>query len=223
MPLPDIQKIFQDSVLTENLLLSLNYINESKDRLWIYLDAYQTRLIDALEKIFPITRAEMGEKKFYRQALKYIKLYPSEHYSLALLGRYFSQSLALPYRETAKIEWAVNIASDSPDCLNYYTRAQLEKIPHENWGDLIFVFHSSVTILSTHRVWRKQRQVYTLTILPEEKLFLTSVQSGKTLGEACEILYTVLPEASVVNYVIEQLLRWLEDEMIISAIIKENA
>jgi len=217
------------------------------DRLSIYADGYDARLGEVLEKTFPSVKKYSGEDLFDEWCCEYIRLYPSHFFSVAKIGYQFSLFLKdknyLLESEIAALEWAINTAVDAGDAPPV-SKQNLEEIPQESWGDIVFECHPSLQILefsyntllvykallddkeitpvetrqclvsTACRIWRKERQIYYVSISPAENIFIESIQQKLIFSEICEKLAEKMPEDEVVNYAISQILTWLQDELI---------
>jgi hypothetical protein len=226
MLLRKLQENWQHGVFDENANPIMPHIINPEERALIYIDSYRARLIEALEKTFLLLLDKMGEDDFCDLAVDYINHYPSEYYSLSYFGKNLSDFLKKNKKnklaETAELDWAISHAVDAQSAIPV-TRDFLQSIPQDKWGDAVFELHPSLTILKKYRVYRKNIQVYYVEITPQEKRVLHSMQKKYTFGEICEKLCETMAEEEVVNYLIQQLLRWLDDELISGITIKETA
>lgn len=226
MLLRKLQENWQQGVFDEQTDPIMPYIINPEDRAMIYIDSYRSRLIEALEKTFLLLLDKMGEDDFCDLALEYIDAYPSEYYSLAKFGQnvsaYLKRKNNSKLAEIAEIDWAISHAVDAKT-VTIVSRDYLQTIPQEKWSEVVFELHPSLTVLDKYRVYRKQTQVYYLEITEQEREVLQWVKQGNTFGEICEKLCETLSEEEVVNYLIQLLLRWLDDELITSITVKENA
>jgi hypothetical protein len=59
---------------------------EPEERLELYRDMYEVRMVEALEGDYPALRAFLGHAKFHRLAWDYIQAHPSTSYTLNRLG-----------------------------------------------------------------------------------------------------------------------------------------
>jgi hypothetical protein len=248
MQLSEVQRCFQQYIFNQEADLIKSVVaapptDTVTERLAVYADAYEARLIEVLEKTFPALKRYSGEEIFYEWCSEYLYLYPSVFYSVSKIGHCLSIFLKdknLPLQsEIAALEWAINVAVDAANALPV-TKKSLEAIPQEKWGDLILTCHPSLqTVVFNYntiavyealmkdsdlpeikvfanacRVWRKDIQIYYLTINTAENIFLDSIAAQRTFGEICEKLAEQMSEDEVVNYAIGQILTWLQDELI---------
>ena len=63
------------------------------DRIRVYADAYYGRLIECLANEFPILAHAVGEETFNEFAFEYLQQYPSQSYTLNVLGSRFADFL----------------------------------------------------------------------------------------------------------------------------------
>jgi hypothetical protein len=141
-------------------------------QLEIYANAYVIRLVEALRSNYPALHHALGDEDFELMARRYLERYPSTHASI----RWFGGSLArfLQYQdsyrrvpvlsELAVFEWAVRHTIDAADAERLTTETLLS-VPAENWGELRFDLHPSVTILSLQwnapQLWHELAEVAT--------------------------------------------------------------
>ncbi len=125
------------------------------ERLAVYANAYDWRLIDALDKEYGLFTKLLGEEAFVDLAEAFIDAYPSQFYSMADFSKPFVQFLSEhpPYSQQAYLsEIAALIkalivsleAADAP-ILSYEA---LQVIPAQNWPSLCFKSHPSVQCFS---------------------------------------------------------------------------
>lgn len=122
-------------------------------RLDIYRDGYGLRLLEILEKTYPVLRTLVGEEKFNQLGLDYISAYPSHHFSVGYFGRHFSKFLSLYvpsepiWAEIAIFEWALEEVVETPDapCLTFEA---MSTVPPEAWANLRLIVHPSAQLIS---------------------------------------------------------------------------
>ncbi len=135
-------------------------------QLEIYANAYVMRLIEALRSNYPALHHALGDEDFEVMARRYLGRYPSSHASI----RWFGDSMARflqerdPWRqvpvlsELAAFEWAVRHTIDAADAEQLTTETLLS-VPLQDWGELRFDLHPSVTRLSLQwnapQLWRE--------------------------------------------------------------------
>lgn len=124
-------------------------------RLEIYQNAYQQRLSEALRSNFPCVHELLGDEEFYQAAKELIFHFPPQTASIRWYGAHFPDYLKNhePYKscpaiaELAQFEWVMRHAIDAKDA-ERITVEQLENVLPEQWANLCFKLHPSVTILS---------------------------------------------------------------------------
>jgi hypothetical protein len=135
------------------------------DRLAIYRNAYQVRLIDALDDTYPILHALLGDEMFVALGEAFVAAHPSVHRSIRWYGRELADFLARcpPYEEqpilaeVALLEWTLAEVFDAADA-EPKSRAALSAIDPEAWAALGFEFHPCLRRLklkwNTVAVWK---------------------------------------------------------------------
>jgi hypothetical protein len=139
------------------------------DRLAIYRNAYQVRLIDALHETYPVLHGLLGDEAWVELGHAYVAAHPSVFRSIRWYGRELAEYLAAsaPFSEApilsevARLEWTlaeVFDASDAP-CL---PRSALSAVEPSAWGSLTLEFHPSLRRLAfswnTAAVWKAMNQ-----------------------------------------------------------------
>jgi hypothetical protein len=76
-----------EAVITRSRRLS------ASGRLQVYADAYYARLIECLTDTFPATARALGQETFQSFAFEYLQAYPSQSYTLSILGGQFPRFL----------------------------------------------------------------------------------------------------------------------------------
>lgn len=149
---------------------------DSESRLEIYYDMYRLRLLDVLFTDYPKLVGIMGEEKFTRAFLHYLIHHPSTHYSVRPFGEKIANFLSnfepfclnLYYAEMAKFEWALSLTYDAADAAHISFEA-LKKISPEEWIDLKFKLHPSVSLLTfEHNIVSVWKILDAHKILPEQ-------------------------------------------------------
>lgn len=123
------------------------------DRLAVYANAYQARLIECLGEVFPLVRRVVGESGFGDFAVDYLQDFPPRRYTLNGLGSHFAHYLerVRPEREAedapdwadfiidlARFEWELFEVFDGPGVegrppLEFATLAELGP---EQWNEV---------------------------------------------------------------------------------------
>jgi Putative DNA-binding domain len=135
------------------------------DRLAIYRNAYQVRLIDALGDTYPILHALLGDEMFIALGTAFVAAQPSVYRSIRWYGRELKDFLGAcpPYNEqpilaeVALLEWTLAEVFDATDA-EPLSRAALSAVEPSAWGALKFEFHPSLRRLTlrwnTAAVWK---------------------------------------------------------------------
>src|SRR5271163_3953705 len=103
MQLRQLQFDMQRHLLGEESGISADIVDApplpAADRLAIYRNAYQVRLIDALDDTYPILHALLGDEMFFALGKGFVAAHPSVHRSIRWYGREFADFLKLntPY------------------------------------------------------------------------------------------------------------------------------
>lgn len=135
------QAAFQNWLMRSDPCLSRLLPKDRRaDRMRIYADAYQLRLIDILANDFPVLHALVGEAIFETLAIGYLQAHPSRHPSARHFGRDFAAWLRhhehpSPWLVLAEFEWMqgeVFDATDSP----VLTMDDISALPADSWPDL---------------------------------------------------------------------------------------
>jgi hypothetical protein len=134
-------------------------------RLAIYRNAYQVRLIDALNDAYPIMHALLGDQEFMALGKAYVAAHPSVYRSIRWYGQELHDFLGIraPYSETpilaevAQLEWTLAEVFDAKDA-EPLSRAALAAVDPAAWSALTFEFHPSLRRLdfkwNTAAVWK---------------------------------------------------------------------
>ncbi|KTD78828.1 DNA-binding domain-containing protein [Legionella waltersii] len=127
----------------------------AQERLAIYGNAYETRLIEALETNFPALKFYLGEQEFYQLGRKYLREYPSNYKSIRWFGGQLEEFMQKDYpkapylSELAFFEWTMSLAFDAKDS-KVLSITDLQNLPIEAWDTLSFSLHPSSYILDMH-------------------------------------------------------------------------
>jgi hypothetical protein len=111
------------------------------ERVVIYADMYQARLVDVLREDFPRTLALLGDDAFLGLAERYLVQHPSTHPSVRDVGGRFAEFVAgevgMPpwLTDLARLEWARVEVFDAADA-DPLRLADLKSIAPENWPAL---------------------------------------------------------------------------------------
>jgi hypothetical protein len=135
------------------------------ERLAIYRNAYQVRLIDALHETYPVLHGLLGDEAWVEMGQTYVAAHPSVFRSIRWYGRELADFLAAstPYSEApilaevALLEWTLAEVFDAADAPSL-PRAALSAVEPSAWGTLTLEFHPSLRRLAfswnTAAVWR---------------------------------------------------------------------
>jgi hypothetical protein len=135
------------------------------DRLAIYRNAYQVRLIDALHDTYPILHGLLGDEAWLALGEAYVTAHPSVFRSIRWYGSELANFLARcpPFSnepilaEVALLEWTLAEVFDAQDAAALQ-RAALAAVDPAAWGDLTLRFHPSLRRLefswNTTAVWK---------------------------------------------------------------------
>ena len=154
-PLRELQQGLQRHLLRDESAIIGDIIDApplpAAARLGIYRNAYQARLIEALDDTYPVLHKLLGDDMFAALGEAFIAQHPSMHRSIRWYGAELAQFLAenAPYQEqpvlseVALLEWTLSEVFDAADCA-VIERSALAEIPADDWGDLQFEFHPSL-------------------------------------------------------------------------------
>jgi len=163
-------------------------------RLAIYARMYLWRLLDVLRDDHPRTAAVLGDDAFRAVARGYLTRHPSEHPSVAHVGRSFAAFLAatLPAgappwaADLARLEWARREVFDAPDAAPLGLDA-LRALAPEAWPSARFgVVPALVRVFTAwpvHRAWAAEADA-PVPELAEERTALRVWRSGYAVYHA---------------------------------------
>lgn len=134
-------------------------------RLGIYRNAYQVRLIDALDDTYPVVHAVLGDDLFVALGEGFVAAHPSLHRSIRWYGAELAEFLRVNppfaeqpiFAELAMLEWTLASVFDAADH-EPLSRAALAAVDPAGWSELRFQFHPSLRQLAlqwnTTAVWQ---------------------------------------------------------------------
>ena len=134
-------------------------------RLWVYADAYRSRLVEALANDYPALQGLLGEAGFDRLMREFIAAHPSRHPNLRWYGGELARFLARSPRwrrrsllaDLARFEWSLGLAFDAADA-PLATAEEVARVPAADWPGMRLRLHPSVQRLWLRRaaphVWR---------------------------------------------------------------------
>jgi hypothetical protein len=134
------------------------------DRLAIYRNAYQVRLIDAMHDTYPVLHGLLGDEAWLELGQAYVAGHPSVFRSIRWYGGGLGTFMANcpPYdepilAEIALLEWTLAEVFDARDA-EVLERAALAAVAPAEWASLAFEFHPSLRRLefswNTTAVWK---------------------------------------------------------------------
>jgi len=173
IPLRELQIDMQRHLLGEESAVTAAIVDApplpAADRLAIYRNAYQVRLIDALHETYPILHGLLGDEAWVEMGQAYVAAHPSVFRSIRWYGRELAQYLAAsaPFSEApilsevAMLEWTLAEVFDATDALPL-PRSELSAVEPSAWGSLTLQFHPSLRRLAfswnTAAVWKAMNQ-----------------------------------------------------------------
>jgi hypothetical protein len=137
----------------------------ARERLAIYRNAYQVRLIDALHETYPVLHGLLGDEAWIEMGEAYVAAHPSVFRSIRWYGRELPNFLGQfePFAnapilgEVALLEWTLAEVFDAADA-EPLQRTALAAVEPCAWGSLTLDFHPSLRRLSfswnTAAVWK---------------------------------------------------------------------
>ena len=169
IPLRELQRDMQRHLLGEESEVTAAIVDApplpAADRLAIYRNAYQVRLIDALHETYPVLHGLLGDEAWVEMGQAYVAAHPSVFRSIRWYGRELADHLALstPYSEApilsevALLEWTLTEVFDAADA-EPVERTALSAFDPSAWSELQFEFHPSLRRLflqwNTAAVWQ---------------------------------------------------------------------
>ena len=157
--LKELQEEFQEYVIQDDPRVGVEVLKprnmEVEGRLNVYRNAYYLRLVDILKEDYSVLYTMMGEDAFNAMVRAYLKVYPSNHYSVRTVGAHLAvflkntQACDPSFSELAAFEWAMNVALLAAD-IDTLTMDALAEVAPEAWGDMRLRLHPSVQTVTTH-------------------------------------------------------------------------
>ncbi len=155
--LRELQEQFQDYVISKDpkVLEAISNDNANAlERADIYRDGYSLRLLEILEKSFPVLVKIIGYQIFETIARKYIDQFPSQDFNICNYNLGFPQFLVDEkhdsfWFEVADFELALAKALDAADAPQIDMTA-LGGLTAEDWPNLQFEIHPSVEYYQYH-------------------------------------------------------------------------
>jgi len=243
--------IKKDSDAVKSDIIDTGEVNKVsvEQRLAVYGNAYGYRLIDALSENYPAVHTLLGDDDFYKMTYAYMDAHPSQHFSLRYFGHKLESFLQKNYNdlpvlsEMARFEWALRKGFDAKDSQTL-TLDALQEVPLEQWGELKFTFHPSVSRLDlawntpqlwtaideetepmppeklehpyAWILWRKELLTYYRSLNVDEAWALdTALQEGN-FAELCEGVCEWIDAEHAPSRVAGFLSQWLQDDLLIA-------
>lgn len=176
IPLRELQQDLQRHLLGEESGVTAAIVDApplpAADRLAIYRNAYQVRLIDALHETYPVLHGLLGDEAWVELGQAFVAAHPSVFRSIRWYGREMPELLraTAPYSdapilsEVALLEWTLAEVFDAADAASL-PRGALAAIEPSAWGSLVLRFHPSLRRLAlswnTAAVWKAMGQEQT--------------------------------------------------------------
>lgn len=183
-----------------------------EQRLGIYVDAYLSRLVEALEEDFPAVSRLLGHRAFHRTCRAYLERHPSRSRSLNPLGRKLPEFLSsrAAARDLARIEVAMSEVFDGDPAeplkpsdfgrmtseslagvrLGFVPAFRLLELDHavNPVVDAVRQERATVPPLKRKRSWiavyRKEFKVYRLDLGEAAHAALSALHRGRTVAQA---------------------------------------
>ncbi|MDH5259037.1 MAG: DNA-binding domain-containing protein [Gammaproteobacteria bacterium] len=161
MKLEQLQSLFLEDIINRSSTPKNTSLFETderlspKQRIEIYSEGYQLRLIEALMDTYPSVHTLLGDEDFENIGRQYIAKHPSKHFSLRYFGSKLSEFITdhnsykdAPFlSEMAEFEWKLRHAFDAAD-LSTLKREELAAVNSEAWPELRFKLHPSFSIIN---------------------------------------------------------------------------
>jgi hypothetical protein len=173
IPLRELQRDMQRHLLGEESAVTAAIVDApplpAADRLAIYGNAYQVRLIDALHETYPVLHGLLGDEAWIELGQAFVAAHPSVFRSIRWYGRELPEYLAIsaPFNEApilsevALLEWTLAEVFDATDAISL-PRTALSAVEPAAWGSLTLEFHPSLRRLTfswnTAAVWKAMSQ-----------------------------------------------------------------
>jgi hypothetical protein len=217
-------------------------------RLGIYAHAYRSRLAAALATNYPAL-AKLLDEDFEVLAHAYIDTHDSPYFSIRWYGEELAQFLEQrePYAgapllaELARWEWAMTCVFDAADAAPL-APAALGRIRPEEWAQLRFTWHPSVTRLALNwnvpqtwkaltgegerpaleyhaqgtpwLLWRQDLTTWFRSLPEAEAQVLDAARAGEPFAQLCELLCDAVGEAAAPGEAAALLRGWIEAGLI---------
>ena len=249
--LAELQAVFQHAVLANDPAPGL-FVREGileNGGFDLYLNAYRARLIAALKDNYPVLFLALGDEAFEELGTAYLTQQPSRFRSIRWFGDGLRTFLdqnpnALPHpalADLASMEWALRGAFDAAEA-EVLQVADLSVVAPEDWLDMRFSLHPSVTLLDltwrvepiwhalsedanaqtdepdalahTLLVWRQALECKWRSIGKSEALGLHALANGESFAQLCEAVAVSETTVDSTNLVASLMNQWLMDGLL---------
>jgi hypothetical protein len=182
-------------------------------RLDVYVNAYRSRLIEAISKDFSTCFKALGEERFEKIIFEYVEARPSTSFNIVDVGENLPKFLSehpileeFPFLEDlASLEWLV-LQSFFAENLPVLSTTKLQGLSPESYSTATFKIDPAVFVFKSRwklkigesdrpvkeetlfLISRKDYDVEVETLDQAEFLLLEAFRSGKTLQTICEDL-----------------------------------
>lgn len=168
VPLAELQQQFLAYLLTptdkqiRHSIIETDKVSK-QTRLAIYANAYAMRLLEGLQDNYPAVHTLLGDEAFRLMSFEYIRLHPSEHFSVRYFGHKLTSFLTQQHpnqpflAEMANFEWQLRHAFDAKNQIAIGIEA-LQAIPPEEWGNMRFEWQDALSRVdfawNTPQLWQ---------------------------------------------------------------------
>lgn len=194
--------------------------------------------------IFHYLGEEAFEELGYNYLLEYPSSTPFVHEIGKRMSQFIAEEpyAEFPFlNEMAAFEQAWQVCSVKPNA-PVLSQSDLLTIPEADWPQACFVLHPTVQTLTLHwnipalwsvqwepskivepireenprhwLIWRKELTNYYIECSSQEAQLLQNMIAGQTFAELCQNLGDQLAEEEIANYIVQRLLRWLNDGLL---------
>lgn len=217
--LAQLEELFWRAVRSDRVIVELDAVFvgnvelSARRRLGIYRSAYWARQERVLADTFPVVRAIMGEQRFRRVGLAYLRRHPSQHPAIEWIGRRFPDALGscddLPayLQDVAHLEWTrlevllapanavatlnalceLDFASAHAELCSNVRVLQLSQQALRAWRDRVAPSPQEGRQRVACLVWRQQHQARHRVLDHEEQAALELLRGGHDFGHICSV------------------------------------
>jgi len=186
MKLATLQKMFIDDVRAGTRRVA-RFIS-SPQRLSIYQNGYQGRLVDAIRANYPKTCAALGGEKFLSACARYIKKHSATSYNLNDYGVAFAQFLG----KSHKLYHLALLEALTTECFN----SPEEEHPAVDFAAIVaektrFVFQPNVRLLESGTlesklIYKRNHAICIATLPPASFKIMKRLIKGQTIDRALQ-------------------------------------